>query len=136
MARIVRQAAVVPYRVRNARIEVALITRSSGNGWGVPKGSLDDGEEPREAAVREAEEEAGLVGELSPKRLGRYQYENGAGPCQVDVFLMRVTEVLSRWPEERLRERRWMPIEDAEACLREELRPFIRAVDAMLGDSR
>ena len=62
MARLHRQAAVIPYRIRKERVEVALVTTSSGKGWIVPKGSVDDGEQPRDAAIREAEEEAGLLG--------------------------------------------------------------------------
>jgi uncharacterized protein len=132
MARVIRQAAVVPYRIRKERIEVALVTNSRGNGWVVPKGSLDDGEPPRAAAIREAEEEAGLLGVLASRPLGRYTYVNGNGPCEVDVYLMRVTDVLDRWPEDDVRERRWMGLADAEACLREELRRFIRAVESAL----
>jgi 8-oxo-dGTP pyrophosphatase MutT (NUDIX family) len=132
MARLIRQAAVVPYRIRNARIEIALVTRSSGNGWIVPKGTVNAGEESRDAALREAEEEAGLVGVLARRPLGRYYYVNSSGPCHVDVYLMRVTEVREQWPEDRVRRRRWMRVTDAEAILREELRQFIRAVDEVL----
>ena len=89
---------MVPYRIRKDRIEVALVTTSSGNGWVVPKGSLNEGEQPRAAAVREAEEEAGLLGVLARQPLGRYVYANGNALCEVDVYLMRVTEVLDRWP--------------------------------------
>ena len=62
MARVRRQAAVIPYRIRKARLEVALVTTSKGNGWIVPKGCIDEGERARDAAIREAEEEAGLRG--------------------------------------------------------------------------
>ncbi len=65
-------AAVIPYRIRKERVEVALVTRSRGRGWVVPKGSVDDGERPREAAIREAEEEAGLLGIVPRQPLGRY----------------------------------------------------------------
>jgi len=133
MPRLIRQAAVVPYRVRNTRIEIALVTRSSGNGWIVPKGTVNVGERPREAALREAEEEAGLLGVLARRPLGQYSYVNSTGPCQVEVFLMRVTSVLERWPEEGLRKRRWVRPPDAEAMLRAELRQFVRAVDELLG---
>ena len=62
MARVRRQAAVIPYRIRKARLEVALVTTSKGKGWIVPKGCIDEGERARDAAIREAEEEAGLRG--------------------------------------------------------------------------
>ena len=44
MARVHRKAAVIPYRIRKERVEVALVTTSSGKGWIVPKGSVDEGE--------------------------------------------------------------------------------------------
>ncbi len=103
MARVHQQAAVIPYRIRKERVEVALVTTSRGKGWVVPKGSVDDGERPREAAIREAEEEAGLLGVVPRKPLGRYLHVKGNRPCRVDVYLMRVTNVLENWLEDKLR---------------------------------
>lgn len=132
MARVHRQAAVIPYRIRKARVEVALVTTSRGKGWIVPKGSIDEGELPRDAAIREAEEEAGLLGVVPRKRFGRYRHVNAYGPCEVDVYLMRVTAVLEHWLEDRLRRRRWMPIPDAAARVRQELRQFVHAIEAVV----
>lgn len=132
MARVHRQAAVIPYRIRKERIEVALVTTSRGKGWIVPKGSVDSGERPRDAAIREAEEEAGLLGVVTRQPLGRYLHVNGAGRCRVDVYVMRVTSVLEHWLEDRLRRRRWMPVEDAVSRLREELRPFVEGVEGIV----
>jgi len=129
MGQVYRQAAVIPYRVRKERVEVALVTTSRGKGWVVPKGWVDEGEQPRQAAIREAREEAGLIGVVNPKPLGRYHHVNGEGACRVDVFLMRVTGVLDRWLEDDVRERRWMRVPDAVACLREELAALVRAAE-------
>ncbi len=128
MAR-VQQAAVIPYRIRKARVEVALVTTSRGNGWIVPKGSVDEGEAPRDAARREAEEEAGLRGVIASKPLGRYVHVNGNGPYRVEVYMMRVTRVLDHWLEERLRRRRWMRVPKAAASVRDELRRFVHSVE-------
>ena len=76
MARVHQQAAVIPYRIRKERVEVALVTTSRGKGWIVPKGSVDDGERPRDAAIREAEEEAG------PARRGRAEAARPLSPRQ------------------------------------------------------
>ena len=129
MGRVHRQAAVIPYRIRKERVEVALVTTSRGKGWIVPKGSVDEGEQPRDAAIREAEEEAGLLGVVTRKPLGRYVHTNDTGRCHVDVYVMRVTAVLEHWLEDRLRRRRWMRVPDAAACLREELQTFVNAVE-------
>ena len=131
MERLHRQAAVIPYRIRRARLEVALITTSSGRSWIVPKGSVNRGERPREAAIREAEEEAGLLGVVARRPIGHYRYVNGNGACRVDVFPMRVTNVLEHWLEDGLRRRRWMRIVQASACLRAELRQFVKAIERL-----
>ena len=55
MARVHRKAAVIPYRIRKRRVEIALVTSSRGKGWIVPKGRIDRGELSRDAAIREAE---------------------------------------------------------------------------------
>jgi phosphohistidine phosphatase len=128
MARVRRQAAVIPYRIRKARLEVALVTTSKGKGWILPKGAIDEGERARDAAIREAEEEAGLRGIVARKLLGRYRHKKGDGPCLVDVYLMRVTKVMEEWMEDDLRRRRWMRVPDAADHLREELQGFIHSL--------
>jgi 8-oxo-dGTP pyrophosphatase MutT (NUDIX family) len=127
MARVRRQAAVIPYRIRRARLEVALVTTSKGHGWIVPKGCIDEGERARDAAIREAEEEAGLRGVVARRRLGQYRHINGHGPCLVDVYVMRVTTVMEEWTEDKLRRRRWMRVPDAADCLQDGLAGLIHA---------
>jgi 8-oxo-dGTP pyrophosphatase MutT (NUDIX family) len=124
-----RKAAVIPYRIRKKRVEVALVTTSRGTGWIVPKGWVAEGEEVRDAAIREAEEEAGLLGVLSREPLGCYLHVNGDGACRVDVYLMHVTKELEHWMEDGLRRRRWMRVPDAVERLRKELRQFVHAVE-------
>jgi phosphohistidine phosphatase len=130
-----QQAAVIPYRVRNNRVEVALVTTFKGRTWIVPKGWVDDGERPRDAALREAEEEAGLRGVVARKPLGRYRHLKGKGLRRVEVYPMLVTEVLDHWLEDRFRRRRWMRIRDAAACLRDELRQFIHDLEGVVEGS-
>jgi 8-oxo-dGTP pyrophosphatase MutT (NUDIX family) len=135
VARVRRQAAVIPYRIRRQRVEVALVTTSNGKGWIVPKGTIDDGERPRDAAIREAEEEAGLRGVVARKPLGRYMRVKRARRARVDVYIMRVTKVLEHWLEDEIRNRRWMRVPAAAACLRSELQRFVHGLDAISPDS-
>ncbi|MCB0116350.1 MAG: NUDIX domain-containing protein [Caldilineaceae bacterium] len=46
-----------------SRIQIALIATNQGERWQLPKGRLEPGEEPLQAAMREVEEETGLVTE-------------------------------------------------------------------------
>ena len=133
MARVHHQAAVIPYRIRKRRIEVALVTTSTGRGWIVPKGSVDEGERPRDAAIREAEEEAGLSGVVARLPVGRYHHFKRNARRRVDVYLMRVTLAREHWDEDDVRKRRWMRIPDAAACLREELQQFIHDLAGEVG---
>jgi 8-oxo-dGTP pyrophosphatase MutT (NUDIX family) len=127
-----RKAAVIPYRVRRNQVEVALVTTSRGKGWIVPNGTIGSGERARDAAIREAEEEAGLRGVLPRKPFGRYLHVNGDGAWEVDVYLMRVTRVLDHWLEADVRERRWMRISVAAARVRKELRHFVTAIEGVV----
>ena len=127
---------MIPYRIRKERIEVALVTTSNGKRWIVPKGSIDEGERPRDAAIREAEEEAGLRGVVARTPLGRYHRVNGGGSYRVVVYLLRVTRVRERWLEHKRRRRRWMKVRKAAARVRTELQPFVRNLsDAVEGKS-
>jgi 8-oxo-dGTP pyrophosphatase MutT (NUDIX family) len=112
------------------------VSRARGKGWIVPKGSIGEGERPRDAAIREAEEEAGLRGIVARRRVGRYRHENGDGSYLVDVYLMRVTRVLDEWDEDRFRRRRWLRAEDAAARLRAELQAFVERLERTLGSQR
>jgi phosphohistidine phosphatase len=132
MARARRQAAVIPYRIRRKRVEVALVTTSRGKRWIVPKGSVGRGERSRDAAIREAEEEAGVQGVVTRRPLGRYRHVTGDEPCDVDVYLMRVTNVLEHWLEDEWRRRRWVRIPEAAACLREELQQFVHGLEGAI----
>jgi 8-oxo-dGTP pyrophosphatase MutT (NUDIX family) len=132
MARLYRQAAVIPFRIRDERVEIALVTTLSGKRWVVPKGSLDEGEQSRDAAIRETAEEAGLIGDLERKPLGRYRFTRSNERYVVEVYLMRVTMVLDYWLEARVRRRRWIAVDKAAALVGTELQPFVHLVERLV----
>ena len=132
VTRLSRQAAVIPFRIRHERLEIALVTTPNGKRWVVPKGSLDKGERSRDAAIRETEEEAGLIGDLEPRPLGRYRFTRDNERYEVDVYLMRVTVVLDSWLESGLRRRRWLRVDKAAALVREDLQPFVHVVQRLV----
>jgi 8-oxo-dGTP pyrophosphatase MutT (NUDIX family)/phosphohistidine phosphatase SixA len=57
----VRAAGVLPWRLRDGQLEVAVVHRPKYDDWSWPKGKLEPGEAWAAAAVREAHEETGLV---------------------------------------------------------------------------
>ena len=54
--------------------EILLITTRGGTRYQIPKGHLEEGESPEQAAVREIEEETGVLGRLL-RGLGMVEYD-------------------------------------------------------------
>jgi phosphohistidine phosphatase len=120
-----RQAAAIPFRIVDGRIEILLIRRP-GRPWGIPKGGVDPGRTLRDTALNEAAEEAGLHGELLPEPLGDFVYQKQFGQLLVSVYAMRVKQVDEHWLEEDFRERNWVPIEAALGLIgKKEIQPMI-----------
>ncbi|HEX2080535.1 MAG TPA: NUDIX domain-containing protein [Longimicrobium sp.] len=106
------QSAALPYRVRDGRVEVLLITPRGGDGWIIPKGKVEARLGPRESARREAEEEGGVQGEVDRAPFGQYRHGSREGGPLVTVFLMRVAREMASWAEAHERERRWAGLDD------------------------
>jgi phosphohistidine phosphatase len=137
-AQYVAQAAAIPYRIdrKTARPEVLMIRRRDGGKWGIPKGLVDPGLNHQEAAAMEALQESGVEGSLSERSLGNFTYDKSHGTCLVRVYAMKVTKVREHWDEERLRERRWFPIDQAaDVCGRESVARLIRKLAVALDDA-
>jgi 8-oxo-dGTP pyrophosphatase MutT (NUDIX family) len=110
------QSAAIPFR-KGVRTEICLIRRRDSESWGIPKGFIDKGCSPEEAALNEALEEAGLNGRILGGRVGVYEYDKRDASLTVAVCLMRVQEELDRWRDMKLRERRWFSPKEAAVAL-------------------
>lgn len=127
------QAGVIPFRRKRGTIEVCLIRNKGGKKWKIPKGFVDPGETTKEAALKEAWEEAGLSGRLVGDAIGAYEYEKWDHTLTVSVFLMEVSGEEEEWEESRLRERAWSPVEAAFTLLRRHpVRPLLEAAATKL----
>ncbi len=86
----------------------------------LPKGHVDEGETPADAALREVREETGMVGELV-EQLGevRYWYQrNGRKiPKLVTFFLFEYSSGSDADHDGEVEEVRWLPMEDAIGAL-------------------
>lgn len=109
-----RQSAVIPWRVNDGRLEILVITSSKRNHWVVPKGIHEPGLSAQASAAREAEEEAGVIGDVGEEPLGAYVLEKWGATCDVWVYPMRVTRVIPEadWDESH-RSRLWVRPDEA-----------------------
>ena len=124
----VPQAGVIP--VRDGL--VCLVTsRSRKRRWVIPKGRIERGQTPPDAAVAEAWEEAGLVGTVRSVPIGSFRYTKFDRPHLVTVYVLDVSEVHDDWPEQSERAREWVPVEVAVGRVDEPgLRTLLLAVAA------
>ena len=110
------QASVVPFRRIAGEPEFCLITSRRTGRWGFPKGTIERGESLEQAALKEALEEAGLLGEILGG-LGHYSYAKNGRMLDVGVLLMEVTVVRDNWKEANQRQRRLARAEEARPLL-------------------
>lgn len=123
-ANLVRQAAAIP--IRDGRL--CLVTSSSGKRWVIPKGNFEPGKSACEIALQEAWEEAGLTGVLQREPVGSYLYEKYGSTHHVLVFVLHVTEMADKWPEDQVRRRLWLrPSESLDRLDDPGLREIVKA---------
>ena len=113
-----QQAAVIPFRGSGKKLEICLIRKKgSKKSWGIPKGFVDRGDSTKEAALKEAGEEAGLKGRLVGDPVGRYEYQKWGVNLEVTVYLMEVKDQDDEWDESDFRERHWTSLQEAAELL-------------------
>ena len=100
--------------VRDSR--VAVVHRPEYDDWSLPKGKLDPGESPEEAALREVEEETRLRCELGPE-LPSTSYRDGKGRPKVVRYWQMAPVEGEFSPTEEVDELRWLEPDEAAALL-------------------
>src|SRR5204862_82414 len=107
---------------------ILMISKRRSKKWGIPKGKVDPYLNFGEAAAKEAFEEAGLIGQVSPHSIGvfRMRKRSATNPqvqrlVEVWIYLLEVTETLTNWPEKGKRKIKWVSCEAATRHLREPL---------------
>ena len=108
------QSAAIPYRLKNGKFQILLITTRGRKRWIVPKRIVEQDLSPTESALQEAYEEAGVKGRIRTKPVGGFQYQKWGGTCSVTVFPLAVEEVLDKWPDSKVRQRKWVSVQAAQ----------------------
>jgi 8-oxo-dGTP pyrophosphatase MutT (NUDIX family) len=111
---IVQQAGgLVVRRVRDDDEFLLVTSKRDPDVWVLPKGHVEPGESPHEAALREVREEAGVEGELM-ELLGDVTFTYNDRDFVVSFFLIRFREQVPATEGRRLR---WCRYEEALAAV-------------------
>jgi 8-oxo-dGTP diphosphatase len=113
---VVRAAGVVVVRDGATGPEIAVIRRGLRADWSLPKGKIEPGEHAVVAAVRECDEETGIVPVLGPPLL-RQEYVALGLPKVVDYWAARVGSDEGFAPDDEVESVEWLPAEQATARL-------------------
>lgn len=97
-------------------VEILLI-QDSKQRWTIPKGHIEEGETPRQAAEREIREETGLQKMTVQDWLGkinfRYRRVNSLVLMTTEIFLVKALSGDEVKPEEWMTSLAWLPANDA-----------------------
>ena len=84
----IQQAGAIIVRPGKSEPRVLLVTaRRNPSTWIFPKGHVESGETRKEAAVREAQEEAGVDGEVAAS-VGSMTFDYGSNRYRVNYFIV------------------------------------------------
>jgi predicted NUDIX family NTP pyrophosphohydrolase len=144
-------AGILLFRQRDGATEV-LLTKPGGpfwrnkevGAWMIPKGMVEPGEAPAEAALREFEEEVGTRLAAVPFHLARVRQAGGklveafAVEGDLDTASIRSNEFAVEWPPRSGRlerfpevaEARWMSLVEARELMLPSQQPLLDALEA------
>jgi predicted NUDIX family NTP pyrophosphohydrolase len=150
-----RSAGVLLYRHGASGVEVLLILpggpywrRRNEGAWQIPKGAIEPGERAIQAAVRELQEELGVVLEDLPhplctvRQAGGKRVEAFGAEFDWDVANLVSNEISIEWPPRSGRvivapevgEARWFSLGDADGAMLASQRPILDALRGKLFD--
>jgi predicted NUDIX family NTP pyrophosphohydrolase len=149
-----RSAGILLFRQGDGVTEVLLIRpggpywrNKDAGAWMIPKGMVEPGEEPAEAALREFEEETGRRLTSVPFPLATVRQAGGktveafAVEGNFDCATVRSIEFEMEWPPKsgvkkrfpEVEEARWMPLAQARKMMLPSQLPLIDALERKLG---
>lgn len=148
-----RSAGILLFRQRGAKVEVLLIKpggpfwkNKDAGAWMIPKGTIEPGETPAEAALREFEEETGTRLTSEPVPLAKVRQSGGkwveafAVEGDLDASSIQSIDFEMEWPPRTGRferfpeaeEARWMSLEQARSMMLPSQLPFLDELERKL----
>lgn len=102
-----------------------LIVRQKDGSWSLPKGHIEEGEDPKVTAIREIAEETGLRGCTCVKILGSYSryslaetgMEDTSKLKRITIYLFTTTDTEVRPADPRTPEAKWVSKADVASFL-------------------
>ena len=103
-----------------------IVVNQNNDSWSLPKGHIDPGETPQQAAEREIREESGVTQLTYVRELGAYErYRIGKGGegedrsdlKRIHMFLFRTLQQALKPTDPHNPEARWAPLEDVAQVL-------------------
>jgi 8-oxo-dGTP pyrophosphatase MutT (NUDIX family) len=102
-------AGCVVYRNDGERVRFLVISSSTGEHWVLPKGHIDPGEATETTALRELEEETGVIGEII-RPLSVQSFDMAGREVVIQYFLVRMTDIKEAQENRKLL---WEELKDA-----------------------
>jgi len=105
---------VLPFRKGSRGWELVIVTTRRQDRWIFPKGQPEAGQTPEKVALAEAREEAGVSGKIAGHPIV-LPYIRETGTTNLLLYPMLVSSLADRWLELGQRDRKVIPIAEAEA---------------------
>ena len=116
LSKVVRAAGGVVVRGSGSEIEVLLVHRPQYGDWTFPKGKVEPGESDEECAVREVEEETGLLCSLGRELQSASYLDAKKRPKTVRYWVMEAVGGSLRFDFE-VDAAQWVSVQEAESLL-------------------
>ncbi len=124
---------IVYKKSNNGNIVYLLVTTSKGDKWIFPKGKLKSGELKEDAALREVNEESGVIANIKfSLDSNPFTYHKSLLRNQnVNLFAMEYVRE-NEWKEKKKRKRKWMSYKAAVSVLTPEFSQALKKVHSRL----
>lgn len=99
-------------RIKRGKVQFLLVKSTTGRNWVHPKGGIGNKLCSAQSAVKEAYEEAGVIGPIGPS-LGWVRGSGKEGATCTEMFHLQASVELQDYPEALTRKRKWFDMKGA-----------------------